>query len=192
MVARELIHWFGSFSPDGTPRVDRLSAGERDLPAGALLGRRGYFTDANGCLSRAAWEQVPFRRVPYAEDHVLAHDMLRAGYAKVYLPDAGVVHSHEYSSWGWLRRSFDEARALHGIYGSAGPADIRRHALQVWGLTGADWRWARATAPGTPPPALLARSAIHHAARAAGTMLGARAERLPGPLVRRLSLEGTL
>ncbi|HWC87229.1 MAG TPA: glycosyltransferase family A protein, partial [Solirubrobacteraceae bacterium] len=88
MVARELSHWFESFSPAGTPRLDRLEPGERSLPARALLGPRGYFTDANGCVARAAWQEVPFRPVPYAEDHVLAHDMLRAGYAKVYLPEA--------------------------------------------------------------------------------------------------------
>ena len=38
-------------------------------------------------------------------------------------------------------------------------------------------------------PKLLVRSACHHGARALGTGLGARAERLPGRLVRRLSLE---
>ena len=63
--------------------------------------------------SRASvWEQVPFRDVAYAEDHLLAQDMLRAGFAKVYMPDAAVVHSHEYSAWQWLRRSFDESRAI--------------------------------------------------------------------------------
>ncbi|HWF34885.1 MAG TPA: glycosyltransferase family A protein, partial [Solirubrobacteraceae bacterium] len=71
MVARELADWFRSFSPGGAPRVDRLSPSERDIPARALLGARGFFTDANGCVARSAWESVPFRPVPYAEDHVL-------------------------------------------------------------------------------------------------------------------------
>ncbi len=63
-----------------------------------LIGRRGFFTDANACLARAAWERVPFREVPYAEDRVLAIDMLRAGYAKAFVPDAAVLHSHDYTT----------------------------------------------------------------------------------------------
>ena len=188
MVTRELTEWFRAFSPDGRPRVDRLEVRERDVPARALLGPRGFFTDANGCVARDAWDSVPFRPVPYAEDHVLAHDMLRAGYAKVYVPRAAVIHSHEYSSWGWLRRSFDEARALREVYGFVEPFGVTRTTLKVWGLVGADRRFARTA--GRPSPALLARSTAYHTARVAGAVLGSRADRLPPALARRLSLEG--
>jgi rhamnosyltransferase len=191
MVARELSEWFRSFSPDGRARVDRLGPTERAVPARALLGPRGYFTDANGCVARAAWESVPFRPVPYAEDHVLAHDMLRAGYAKVYLPDAAVIHSHQYSSWDRLRRSFDEARALNAVYGLVEPLEIKRTSLKVWGLVGADWRFARTpTAARRRSAGLLASSAAHHSLGVAGAVLGSRADRLPRALVRGLSLEG--
>lgn len=205
MVARELSAWFASFSPSGEAQIDRLAADERGVPARALLGRRGFFTDANGCVARSAWESVPFRAVAYAEDHVLAHDMLRAGYAKSFVPAAAVVHSHEYSARGWLQRAFDEARALHEVYGLVEPA--RAAPLKVWGLVGADWRFARGARPhgdgglagpgareappagARPGPALLARSSIHHAARVTGALLGSRSERLPDALIRTLSLE---
>jgi rhamnosyltransferase len=189
MVARELTEWFRSFSPDGSSRIDRLEPSERAVPARALLGPRAYFTDANGCIARAAWDQVPFREVPYAEDHVLALDMMRAGYAKAFLPDAAVIHSHDYSAWQWLRRSFDEGRALRGVYGFAEPGDPRRALLKVWGLVGADWRWSQAHGRRSPPLSAVARSLGFHAARTAGSVLGGRAERLPDSLVRRLSLE---
>jgi len=189
MVARELTEWFRSFAPDGAPRIDRLAACERTIPATVLEGIRGYFTDANGCIARAAWEAVHFRPIPYAEDRALALDMLRAGYAKVYVPDAPVIHSHDYSMIGWLRRSFDEARAVHDVYGVVEPADIRRNALNIWGKVGADLRWVRAHG-GPPLPALIARSLAHHVVRTAGALLGARADRLPEPMIRRLSLEG--
>jgi rhamnosyltransferase len=166
--------------------VDRLTPGERAIPARELLGPRGYFTDANGCLSRQAWERAPFSQVAYAEDHVLAHDMLRAGYAKVFVPDAAVIHSHEYSGWEWLRRSFDESRALREVYGLVEPLEARRTALKVWGRVGADWRWDGRPRSG----AFLARSAAHHGLRTIGGVLGSRADRLPPGLVRRLSLEG--
>ncbi|MGI8729893.1 MAG: glycosyltransferase family 2 protein, partial [Solirubrobacteraceae bacterium] len=97
-TARELSQWFSSLAPDGGPRVDRLAVGEREAPASTLLGARGFFTNANGCISKMAWRAVPFRDVPYAEDQQLAVDMLRAGYAKVFVPSAAVEHSHEYSA----------------------------------------------------------------------------------------------
>jgi glycosyltransferase involved in cell wall biosynthesis len=192
MVARELTEWFASFSPDGSPRIDRLAASERDLPALALFGARGFFTDANGCVARAAWESVPFRAVPYAEDHVLAHDMLRAGYAKAFVPGAAVLHSHDYAPGEWLRRSFDEARALRDVYGFVPALDPRTLALTLRGRVGADWRWGRARGIASGPCgafALLVRSFAHHALRITGSLLGARADRLPAGVVRRLSLE---
>jgi rhamnosyltransferase len=192
MVARELVEWFRSFSPDGRPRIDRLEPSERAIPARGLLGRRGFFTDANGCVARAAWEPVRFRPVPYAEDHVLAHDMLRAGFAKAYVPDAAVIHSHDYSARDWLRRSFDEARAMHELYGFDEPGRWRTAALGVWGRVGADFRWARAQRELGGPRAggmLAVESLHHHVMRAAGTMLGTRAGRLPASVVNRLSLE---
>jgi glycosyltransferase involved in cell wall biosynthesis len=189
MVARELTEWFQSFAPDWAPRIDRLAPSERTIPATELDGVRGFFTDANGCLARAAWETVPFRAVPYAEDRALALDMLRAGYAKVYVPGAPVDHSHDYSLIGWLRRSFDEARAMRDVYGSVEPADIRRNALLVWGLVGADLRWVHAHG-GRRSPVLIVRSLAHHLLRTAGALLGARADGLPKAVIRMLSLEG--
>jgi glycosyltransferase involved in cell wall biosynthesis len=86
-VARELSDWFSSLAPEGRPRLDRDGAASGPGPV-------AFFTDANGAVARRAWEQVPFRDVPYAEDQALAVDMLRAGYANAFMPDAAVVHSH--------------------------------------------------------------------------------------------------
>ena len=193
MVARELTEWFAAFAPDGRPRVDRLTPSERAVPARELLGPRGFFTDANGCVSRAAWQRVGFRDIPYAEDHALAVDAMRAGFAKVFVPEAAVIHSHEYSGWGWLQRSFDEGRALRAVYDWREPLSPKTAALNVWGRVGADWRWRRAQ--GEPPRGAtalryLAGSAGHHAARTVGVALGTRADRLPPTLTRRLSHEG--
>ncbi len=193
MVARELTEWFRALSPDGRPRVDRLTPAQRSMPARELLGARGFFTDANGAVARAAWEQVRFRDVTYAEDQFLAVDMLRGGLAKVYVPDAAVIHSHEYTTLGWLRRSFDEARALREIYEWSEPLHFRTTTLNLWGRVGADLRWARAAGaiqgPSGDLVSLLARSAVHHTARILGAVLGARSARIAPALVERLSLE---
>jgi GT2 family glycosyltransferase len=192
-VARELTTWFDSFS-EGGPRIDVLEPAQKDAPSRSFLGHLGFFTDANGCVARSAWEQVPFRPIAYAEDHLLAQDMLRAGFAKVYVPEAAVIHSHEYSPWQWMRRSFDEARSMRDVYDWA--VDPRAAALNLRGNVVADWRWVRGEAVASDrlhrrkEISVLAASLAHHGARAAGGLLGSRAHRLPPAVVARLSLEG--
>lgn len=188
-VRIELEHWFASLAPDGLPRVERLAEAERSLPVAGLIGRTGFFTDANACISRAAWERVPFREVAYAEDRVLAIDMLRAGYAKAYVPGAAVLHSHEYSTSEQLRRCFDEWRGLREVYGFKEPASPRHVARKLRGEIGAARRASRAdgSAGASASVAALTR---HHVVRLAGALLGSRAGMLPAWVRRRLSLEG--
>ncbi len=189
-VRIELERWFASLSPDGRPQVERLAPHELGtLPVSALVGRRGFFTDANGCVSRDAWLGAPFREVSYAEDRVLAIDMLRAGYAKAYLPDAAVSHSHDYSTSQQLRRSFDEARALREVYGWREPASPAELLRRLRGELGAARRELPADS-GERRPIALAGIAAHHLARQCGALLGSRADRLPAAVRRRLSLEG--
>ena len=171
-VRRELDGWFSSLSPDGAVRVDRLAEGERSAPGAALFGPRTFFTDANACIARAALDEVPFRPVAYAEDQQLALDMLRAGYAKAYVPAAAVVHSHEYTSAQLLRRSFDEWRGLRDVYGYVEPLSVAALRRNVVG------------------PVRAGGSVRHAALRYGGAVLGSRAQRLPQAVRRRLSLEG--
>ena len=190
MVRRELTAWFASFGSGGAPRVDRLMTGERDLPAIELLGRRAFYTDANGAIARATWERVPFRDVPYAEDQQLALDVLRAGYAKVYVPNAAVEHSHDYAPGELLRRCFDEWRGLREIYGWVEPLRLRSVRDKLLVPARADLRLLRAE--GASPATLAAgaaRSGTHHAIRLAGALAGSHADRIPPRLRGRLSLE---
>ena len=118
--------WFSSLADDGEPRVERLTAREREtLPARAagrpawLLHRRKRVPGTLGVGAGA----VP--RGPYAEDRVLAIDMLRAGYAKAYVPGGGGVA---------LPR-------LHGV--AAAASLLRRVARAARGLRLARARGAR-------------------------------------------------
>ena len=188
MVRRELDSWFASFAPDGRPHVDRGAdapgkRGDRD--------RHAYFTDANGCVARRAWEEVPFRPVSYAEDQMLARDMLGAGWAKAYHPAAAVIHSHDYPPRRLLRRSFDEARALREVAGQSSHGGVRSVALVVQREVRDDVALLRREgAPSRRRLALLPRSLAHHAARTVGAALGSRAERIPVRVREALSLEG--
>jgi GT2 family glycosyltransferase len=191
-VRMELEGWFGSLSGDGSAQVERLDERERTaLAAIELIGRRGFFTDANACLQRAAWERIPFRDVPYAEDRVLAIDMLRAGYAKAFVPQAAVIHSHTYTTSQQLRRSFDEWRGLREIYGWREPASPGHLLSRLRGALGQ----ARASLTGegaslASRSRTLAAVAGHQLASLCGALLGSRADRLPAAVRRRLSLEG--
>jgi glycosyltransferase involved in cell wall biosynthesis len=190
-VRLELERWFASLSPDGAPQVERLELDRRQTPAIELIGRIGYLTDANACISRRAWEEIPFRDVPYAEDRVLAIDMLRAGYAKAYVPDAAVLHSHDYPALAQMRRCFDEWRGLREVYGWREPASPAAVARRLRGELGRSRRELLAEGvPARRRRATLARAARHNLVRLAGAVLGSRADLLPPAVRRRLSLEG--
>lgn len=221
-VRLELERWFASLAPAGEPTVERLAAEERGAheergpreanvgaaergagEVGALVGRRGFFTDANACIARAAWERVPFRAVAYAEDRVLAIDMLRAGYAKAFVPGAAVWHSHDYTATQQVRRCFDEWRGLLEVYDWREPADPRSLARGLRGelaaarrelpsLGSRAGRESEGAAAGPGRAACLATLAAvsrHHVLRLAGALLGSRADRLPPQVRRGLSLE---
>jgi glycosyltransferase involved in cell wall biosynthesis len=189
-VRVDLERWFASLSPDGGPQVERLGENERGLPVVELVGRRGFFTDANACLARSAWEAVPFREVAYAEDRVLAIDMLRAGYAKAFVPDAAVLHAHDYTTVQELRRCFDEWRGLREVYGWREPASPAHLVSQLRGRVGqARHELVAAGALPARRRATLAALSSHHVARLTGALLGSRADLLPAGVRRRLSLE---
>ena len=179
-VARELTEFFASLSRDGSPRIDRGLRPEDRRP-----GPVTFFTDANSCVARWAWERVPFRPVASAEDHVLAIDMLAAGYAKAFVPAAAVVHSHDDPPRVRLGRFFDEFRALREIYGHVEEVGVR-HTLGTIRRNVARDR-AFAAAHGRADPTL--ESLAYHVMRAAGAALGTRADRLPAPVCVALSRE---
>jgi rhamnosyltransferase len=132
---------------------------------------------------------VPFRAVAYAEDRVIALDLLRGGYAKVFMPDATVWHSHDYTTLQQLRRSFDEWRGLREVYGWREPVSPRHLARQLRGAL-AQARAQADSSSGAPASVLYAAFARYHLARLTGALLGSRADRLPAWVRRRLSLEG--
>ena len=181
-IRRELSAWFAALAPDGAPRVDRALD-----PTGP--GPSTFFTDANGAVARAAWSRVPFRDVPYAEDQALALDMLRAGYAKAFVPDAAVIHSHSYGVLEQFRRSFDEWRGLREIHGFVQPLAPVSMLLSIQSDVRADLRELRGLPVGAAAREAI-RSLRHWTVRAAGAAAGSRADRLPAAVRGWCSLEG--
>jgi glycosyltransferase involved in cell wall biosynthesis len=172
MLRRELRDFFRSLAPDGEPRLDPSP----------------FFSDANGCVARHAWEDVPFREVSYAEDQMLAADMQDARFAKTYHPGAAVVHSHDYPPVRLFRRSFDEWRGLREVRGVVESGNPWRIALAVQREVRDDLNFVRAE--GGRPLRALPASLAHHCARRTGAATGSRAERMPPRVRKALSLEG--
>ena len=149
-----------------------------------------FLSSVNCCLDREAWKRVPFREVPYAEDQLLGRDLLEAGYAKVFHPDARVLHSHHYRSFGFLRRYFDEYRGLREVLGYREPAGPLRTLRSIRSLYRSDKAWLRRHGVrGARLAWALAGSLRHHTVRLTGAVLGSRAGRLPPGVRRMLSLE---
>ena len=187
-VARELEQHFAQLAPDGRPVIDRAGT---DESWESVSSRATFFTDANGAVARSAWEQVPFPDVPYAEDRLLARRMLEHGFAKVYQPSAGVLHSHHYNSRDLFGRYFDEFRGLRETFGHVESASPLRAASRIRSSTAADYHWALADGAERSVALLAAaRAARHHAIRASAAALGSRADRLSPAVRRAISLEG--
>jgi glycosyltransferase involved in cell wall biosynthesis len=173
MIARELTEFFAGFAPNGSPSLQRT-------------GGLSFLSNVNACYARACWEQLRFPEVDYAEDQAFGLLMLEAGWVKAFQPSAAVRHAHDYGPVEFMRRYFDEYRGLREVSGHVEPLALGAAAREVR----ADARWMRAQ--GLPPSQRarwLARSAVHQSGRRAASALGSRAERLPGPVQRALSLE---
>jgi glycosyltransferase involved in cell wall biosynthesis len=154
-------------------------------------GRLTFFSDVNGCVAKWAWKRVPYREVPYAEDQLLGREMIEAGFAKVYDPEARVLHSHHYTPLRFLRRYFDEFRSLREVLDHVEPAHPVGTPRSIRSLARNDARWLRERGlHGRELGRAVATSYRHHAIRQAAAIAGTRADRLPAPVRRLLSLDG--
>ena len=153
MIARELTDFFAGFTPDGGPAL---------LGAGDPM----FLSNVNACYRRDCWEQIRFDDVPYSEDQAFARAMGAHGWRRAYHPGAAVLHAHDYSPVGFMRRYFDEYRGLRETSGHVERIGVRSTIRDVRGLVGADRRWMREqglarAAPGRGDRPLAA--APHHA-----------------------------
>lgn len=179
MIARELEEFFAGFSADG------------DISFQAA-GSESFLSNANAAYRRETLLEIGFRDLPYSEDQAFGKDLLAAGGTKAFVPAAAVLHAHEFAPTEFMKRYFDEYRGLNASVGHVEPVapvdSLRTIGRQVAG----DLRWARnggGVQDGTL--SVAGRSLAHHGGRKLAAIAGTRAGRLPGPLQRRLSLEGT-
>ena len=71
------------------------------------------FSNGNASLRKSAWEKIPFdEQVTGSEDIIWAKQIIASGYKIVYVPEAGVYHSHQSSLKYAFERRFRETKAL--------------------------------------------------------------------------------
>ena len=93
-----------------------------------------FFSDNNSLVRKSVWEQMPYPDVEFAEDQIWARDIIEAGYAKAYAPDAVVIHSHDYSCIQQMRRAFDESRNFEKYFGYRLTGSLRQAIASAFGL----------------------------------------------------------
>lgn len=94
--------------------------GEVSLHGGGGDGRQqqaaAFLSDVAVALRRSVVAgSVPYRDVSYAEDQLLGRDLLAAGFAKAYAPDAVVEHSNDGTLREFGARALADRRGLNSI-----------------------------------------------------------------------------
>ena len=175
MIARELTAFFAGRAPGGVPVTEPTE---------------NYISNSNAAYRRACWEEIRFQDIPYAEDQAFGVDLLKTDWVKVFQPRAGVLHAHDYGYWAFMRRYFDEYRALRQTIGWVEPFRLKGALGGARRLTLADREWMRAQGWDARRIALWTpRAFAHHLGRKVFATLGSRHDRLPRPVQRALSLD---
>ncbi|GAO22225.1 family 2 glycosyl transferase [Alicycliphilus sp. B1] len=152
-----------------------------------------FFSNNNSCLRRSVWEKLPFPDVMFAEDQTWMLSAIKAGYAKAFVPEAAVYHSHDFGVWETLQRNFDEASSFQRDFGYDMQRSLARALASAVLLARRDARWLRQA--GVRGWSWLKHSAYMagiELARTSGQFLGTRHQSLPVWLLRVISRDQAL
>ena len=159
-----------------------------------------YFSNTSSAIRREVWEQVPFRRLDFAEDADWADRVLRAGHKLVFSPASIVLHSHDYRIIEQFRQNVDHTEAMVALFDPPYFHRPRRLLLQLVSIPGEvvrDWRFMQASPFYTgvrlrPRVRWILRSPLWHTASVLGSWTGAYLDRLPGAWRRNLGRQRRL
>lgn len=152
-----------------------------------------FFSSNNACIRRSVWQQLPLPEVAFAEDQTWALRAIEAGYAKAFVPNAVVYHSHDFGIWETLQRNFDEARSFNLYFGYRIQDSLVQAIKSGFYLARRDLGWLRDG--GLRGWRLLKNAAYMgfiEMARVAGQYLGTRHDQLPPWLLRSVSRDEQL
>jgi len=145
-----------------------------------------FFSDNNACLRRSVWEKISYPDVEFGEDQLWAKLMIEAGYSKAYAHGAVVRHSHQFTHWERLKRSFQESRYFHECFGYELTCGLRDFWKNLESRIRQDlWNWRRGAVRASFGE--LTNRMIANAFHQAGQYLGTNHARIPDWGVRMLS-----
>lgn len=147
-----------------------------------ILGYRYYhFSDANAAIRRTVWEATFFpEEFKVFEDLGIAKRILDRGWHIVYEPDAGVIHSHDHTTFELFRRYFDIGYTFQRL----GILDEITRDSMVQEVKKLIKRKLQGTGNGVSATVGDLRKDV---AKSAGFWLGSHQKYLPVPVKRRLS-----
>ena len=146
-----------------------------------------YFSDTSSALRRTVWEQIPFRRLAFAEDADWADRALQAGYRIVFEPASIVIHSHDYSFMEQFRQNADHTAGMKTLFGPQIISGVQNWLRLFGGVPREVWRdWqftcsepAFVSQPWRRKANSMFHSPAWHIASALGTWTGAHLDWLP-------------
>lgn len=102
------------FDAQGPAGVTTIHVNDGDTLVGVTTA--SFLSDVAVALRRSVVvSTVPYRDVPYAEDQLMGRDLLAAGYAKAYTPDAVVEHSNDGNLREFGERALADRRGLNAV-----------------------------------------------------------------------------
>jgi rhamnosyltransferase len=164
LTRRQLAGWIAG---QRDPRIVRLrdpGVYEAWTPLERL--RACAFDNVCAVLRRSVWAAHPFAELPIAEDLAWGRDVLLAGHALAYAPDAVVEHSHNRSAWYELKRTWVLHQQLNCLFGLRAIPSVRHLARAIASTAIAHRRWLR------DDPESDLRSRLHGQALALAWPLG--------------------
>lgn len=160
-----------------------LGAWRRTSSPASAVSQSLFFSNVNAAYRKTAWEHIHFdETLIMSEDQQWARQALAAGYELVYVPQAAVIHSHDYDLPSLFRRNFDSGASLAGITSDKNADWFRLGFRYVAG----EMRFVRRTDGVRQVPATL----CHETARFLGFFCGSHHRVLPLVLKRRFSMHG--
>jgi len=140
--ARNLEAHFGQFGDQiRCFRIEDADRYQRDEGYRQFLH---FYSDNNSAMRRDVWEKIPYPEVPFGEDQLWAEAILRAGYAKAWVPGAVVMHSHRFGLSATIARAAEEARYYHEVFGYRLGSAFWPSVRGAWHQVLRDWAWMRA------------------------------------------------
>jgi len=133
-----------------------------------------FFSDNNAALRRSVWNEIPYPDVPFGEDQLWAEAVVKAGYAKAYLHDAVVYHSHAFSAREMYRRQREEAEYYGREFGYRIVPTLRDVPRTAYFHIRADMNYRNTQADASATLIALAGSGVLNVARVLGQYAGGR------------------